>query len=165
VLFNKDLPKQASVMVHTQGDNFLEAYRFLERSQCPTLVVSLHRPIVSLQRLLHRQGIPTHNVLFMDTVSKRANAELLPHADYLFAPDLTELSKRIVQRLADHHGEKIVLIDAISSLRHWYTQPVINNFVVALQSCLRDMNSNLIVLNDTTMPALPNARFDQIVEL
>lgn len=152
-------------MVHTRPAAHLEAYRFLERSHLPTLIVSLQHPAANLQALLRRQGTSTHNVMFMDTVSKRSDAELLPNADYLFNPDLSELGKRMVQQLHNHPGEKIVVLDAASTLRHWYSQPVVSSFIGALQSCLRDVNTHLVVLNEESLPALPNVRFDQVVQV
>jgi len=162
----QDLQSPFSLLINTQHDTHLSAYHLLEHLPLPTICVSLHRPANNLRKMLARKEIPTDNITFIDTVSMQASSQY-PEENtiYLWNADLTRLGQSILDQAARIPGRKHVIIDAVSTLRHFYSQATINQFMHHLKHRLPEVQANGIFLNENHRPWIPNMQFSKVLEL
>ncbi|MDO8556010.1 MAG: hypothetical protein Q7R96_02440 [Nanoarchaeota archaeon] len=160
-----DLPQRAHILVNTRSATHDHAYQLLDALHTPMIVVAMNRPAANIKTLLERKHKISKDIHFIDTVAKRANAVVSQEqCTYLFGPDLTILGNVIMQQAANIPGKKWLVMDAVSTLRHWYDQATISKFLAALMPRLHMVQTNGIFLNEEKLPALPNTFFDRIIE-
>ncbi len=162
----QDLQSPFSLLINTNHDTHLNSYHLLDYLPLPTICASLHRPANNLKKMLDRKSIPTDNMHFIDTVSIRSSSSCpADNTFYLWNHDLTRLGQAILDNAAKIPGKKHVIIDSVSTLRHFYSQATINEFIYYLKQRLPEVNANGIFLNENHKPWIPNFQFSKVLEL
>ncbi len=175
-LFEALNSKGSVVLFLTKGNALpplIDALRVMNKSKIPGVFVTLNLPMSTIDNLLKKEKVDSHNLIFIDLVSVNDDSDTYgqKHISVNSPSNLTELSIAISQALTGLGGKsKFLLFYTLSTLQLYNHSDVIARFISFIIKKLREWDVTGIFFDIATPKSIELANktkifYDKVIKV